>query len=45
MPGEMPARLRQEFNVELAEPASIIFNNIAQSAIWPQTWKDEYETI
>jgi hypothetical protein len=45
VPGEMHARLRQEFNVELAEPASIIFNNIAQNAIWLQTWKDKYGTI
>ena len=45
VPGEMPSRLRQEFNVELAEPASIIFNNIAQSATWPQSWKEEFGTI
>ena len=45
VPGELPARLRQEFSVELAVPASIIFNNIAQSARWPQTWKDEFGTV
>ena len=45
VPGEMPARLRQEFNLELAEPAALIFNNVAQSAIWPRSWKEEFGTI
>ena len=45
MPGEIPARLRHEFNIELAGPASIIFNNIAQTAMWPDSWKQEYGTI
>ena len=45
MPGELPARLRQEFNVELAGPAAIIFNNIAKTGIWPDSWKKEYGTV
>jgi hypothetical protein len=45
VPGEMPARLRQEFNVELAGPAAIIFNNIAKTGIWPESWKKEYGTV
>ena len=45
VPGEIPARLRQEYIVELATPAAIIFNNIAQTAIWPQSWKSEYGTV
>ena len=45
VPGEIPARLRQEYIVELATPAAIIFNNIAQTAIWPQSWKAEYGTV
>ena len=45
VPGELPARLRQEFSVELSEPAAIIFNNVAQSSQWPQTWKKEFGTI
>jgi hypothetical protein len=45
VPGELPARLRQKFNVELAGPAEIIFNNIARTGIWPQTWKKEYGTV
>ena len=42
VPGELPARLRQVFDVELSEPAAILFNNIAQSGCWPQSWKNEY---
>ena len=45
VPGELPARLRQLFNVELAEPAAILFNNIAQTGCWPEAWKNEYGTI
>lgn len=45
VPGEFPARLRQQFNVELAGPAAIIFNNIAKTGIWPQSWKKEYGTV
>ena len=40
VPGELPARIRQAFDVELAEPASIIFNNILRTGCWPQTWKN-----
>ena len=45
VPGELPARLRQEFNVELAGPAAILFNNIAKTGIWPESWKKEYGTV
>ena len=45
VPGELPARLRQVFDVELSEPAAILFNNIAQSGCWPQSWKNEYGTV
>ena len=45
VPGEVPARLRQAFTVELSEPAAIIFNNIALTGCWPQTWKNEYGTV
>ena len=31
--------------MELSEPAAIIFNSIAKSGSWPQTWKDEFGTI
>ena len=41
----MPARLRQEYYVELAGPAAIIFNNIAQTGMWPQSWKEEFGTV
>ena len=45
VPGELPARLRQEFYVELAGPAAIIFNNIAKTGSWPNSWKKEYGTV
>ena len=45
VPGEIPARLRQQYNAELAEPATIIFNNIATSGVWPISWKNEYGTV
>jgi hypothetical protein len=45
VPGEMPARLRQEYYVELAGPAAIIFNNIAQTGMWPLSWKEEFGTV
>jgi hypothetical protein len=41
VPGELPARLRHEFGPDLAGPAAIIFNNIAQSGQWPTHWKHE----
>ena len=41
MTNELPARLRQEFGPELAGPASIIFNNIAQTGQWVSHWRHE----
>ena len=38
--GELPARLRQEFGPELAEPAAIIFNRIGVTGQWPMHWKE-----
>ena len=40
VPGELPAKLRHEFGPELAEPAAIIFNQIATTGEWPQHWKE-----
>ena len=40
VPNELPAKLRHEFGPELAEPASIIFNQIATSGLWPDHWKE-----
>ena len=39
VPGELPAKLRHEFGPELAAPATILFNNIAQKGQWVQHWK------
>ena len=35
VPGELPAKLRHEFGPELAEPAAIVFNQIATTGLWP----------
>ena len=40
VPGELPARLRHEFGPELAEPAAIIFKQIASTGQWVQHWKE-----
>ena len=44
IPGDLPSALIKEFTVELANPLSSIYNNIIQSASWPQQWKVEYIT-
>ena len=36
---KLPARLRYEFGPELAEPAAIIFKQIASTGQWVQHWK------
>ena len=40
VPDELPARLRHEFGPELAEPAAIIFNQIATTGTWVHHWKE-----
>ena len=40
VPGKLPARLRHEFGPKLAEPAAIIFNQIASTDQWVQHWKE-----
>ena len=44
VPGKLPPRLRNEFFVELCQPAAIIFNNITISGEWCEEWKLEYGT-
>ena len=44
VPGDLPARLRYEFQVELSEPAAAIFNNISQTGQWCKDWLQEYGT-
>ena len=34
----------KEFSVELSGPLYKVYNNIVQSASWPQQWKIEYVT-
>ena len=43
-PGDLPKRIVEEFSVELALPATIIFNKSLQSLEYPSNWKKEYAT-
>ena len=40
--GDLPKLLVDEFSQELAEPLSIIFNDIVQTGQWPDQWKVEF---
>ena len=40
--GDIPKKLIQEYPFLWAGPAAIIFNQIIQSAKWPQEWKKEH---
>ena len=44
VPGDLPPRLRYEFQVELCEPAALIFNNISQTGQWVEDWLQEFGT-
>ena len=44
VPGDLPAEMIKEFSVELSGPLYKVYNNIVQSASWPQQWKIEYVT-
>ena len=44
VPGDLPARLRYKFQVELCEPAALIFNNISRTGQWVVDWLQEYGT-
>ena len=44
VPGDLPPRLRYEFQVELCEPAALIFNNISQTGQWVEDWHKEFGT-
>ena len=41
--GDIPKKLVQEFSVEIAKPASIIFNSILQNLQYPRQWVREYQ--
>ena len=45
VPGDFPPRMWKLFSVELAEPVSIIVNNILRTGIWPDAWKIEYVKV
>ena len=44
IPGDLPSAIVKEFMVELANPLTKLFNNITQTAIWPEHFKVEYVT-
>ena len=44
LPGELPSAVVKEFIVELAKPYSELFNNIIQTASWPEDFKVEHVT-
>ena len=44
IPGDLPNTIVKEFMVELSNPLSKLFNNITQTASWPQHFKVEYIT-
>ena len=44
IPGDLPNKIVKEFMPELAKPLAILYNNIAQSASWPQHFKVEHVT-
>ena len=43
--GDLHPKLISSFNVEIAHPASVIFNSITDKQEYPNQWKVEYGTI
>ena len=43
-PGDLPAKLRYKFQVELSKPAVLILNNISQTGEWCKDWLQEFGT-
>ena len=44
VPGDVPAKLKKVFEVELAEPITDIFNSISKSGEYPRQWVKEFIT-
>ena len=44
VPGDLPVKLVNEFDVELAEPVCKIFNKITNTAQYPRQWVTEFQT-
>ena len=44
VPGDLPKKVVKAFDVELAIPATIIFNSITRNAEYPRQWVTEYQT-
>ena len=43
VPGDLPKKLLKEFAMELATPATKIFQNSINKKEWPRQWKSEHE--
>ena len=44
LPGDIPTKLKKEFLPELCGPATIIFNLITKTGLYPRQWVTEYVT-
>jgi hypothetical protein len=42
IPGDLPKKILREFAIDLATPATKIFQNIINKQEWPSTWRVEY---
>ena len=45
VPGDFPPRIWKEFSLYLADPVSVIANQILSTGQWPDSWKTEYVTV
>ena len=43
IPGDLPVKIVKEFTPELAKPATLIYNKITQSGIYPRQWIVEHQ--
>ena len=42
VPGDLPKKIMKEFAIDLAKPATKIYQNIVNKQEWPSTWRMEY---
>ena len=43
--GDVPREIIKQFSFEYAKPATKIFNQVIQSAQWPEQWKTEQTIV
>ena len=44
IPGDLPPRIKKEFQLEIAEPITDIFNSITHTGEYPRQWVQEFVT-